>query len=632
MNIKRKYPIGAEFSEKGVNFRVWAPDHAKVYLVQEEARIPIPLINEENGYFSLFCPHLGKGTLYKFGFGRSPKENSYPDPASRYQPSGVVGPSEVIDPKFPWEDEKWKGIQIDGQIIYELHVGTFTLEGTLNSAAKQLEALSQLGVTLIELMPLNEFPGKFGWGYDGINLFAPYHHYGTPEDLKAFINKAHQLNLGVILDVVYNHFGPDGNFLTKFTHKYFNPKETTEWGSAINFEDQSSREFFLTNARYWIEEFHFDGLRIDATPWFFCNITPHILAEITKVVKKANPKKKKIVIGESETQDVTLLKPFTEGGYQFDALWNDDFHHTALVRLKGKREAYYTDYTGTPQEFISAFKYGFLYQGQYYDWQHKNRGTFALTLPRYSKIIFLENHDQIANTAHGKRLYQLSDPGNYRTLTCLLLLGPNIPMLFQGQEFSSSSPFYYFADHKSKITRLISKGRKTFLAQFPSLSSKEAGDQQQDPSHLSTFIKCKLHLEEREKNSKSYLLHKNLIKLRKEDAVFQRISTCSFDGAVLNADSFLLRFFGEQDGDRLMIINFGANFTFNPDPEPLLVAGDNKQWEILWSSDDFSYGGEGIAFPITPYWEIPGHSATVLKTKDWESLKNQKRKISKEKK
>lgn len=612
MKIKRHYPIGAEFSKLGVHFRVWASDHRQVTLIIGDLDKQIPMIKEKEGYFSVFVPHLEKGTLYKFRLGPLSKAQDYPDPASRYQPFGVKGPSAVIDPSFPWSDEKWQGIKIEGQIIYELHIGTFTQEGNFAAATQQLEALADLGITVIEIMPLNEFPGRFGWGYDGIHLFAPYHLYGTPYDVKAFIDKAHQLNLGVILDVVYNHFGPDGNFMPKYSRNYLNLKEKTEWGEAINFDHPSSREFFLTNARYWIEEYHFDGLRVDATPYFFCEKSPHVLSDLTKVVRKANPKKMKIVIGESEKQDVKLLKNYNEGGYQFDALWNDDFHHTALVRLKGKREAYYTDYLGSPQEFISSLKYGFLYQGQYYQWQKNKRGTFHLTLPPSTKVIFLENHDQIANTGKGKRLHQVSDPGNYRALTSLLLLGPNVPMLFQGQEFSSSAPFYYFADHEQALNQKIIQGRKKFLSQFPNLSSKKAHEVLQPPSDLQTFVKSKLDFKERETHSDDYRLHKDLIKLRKEDPVLKSISSIHYDGAVLNTDAFIIRFFGGSLGDRLLIINFGTDFDFNPAPEPLLATGSNLDWEILWSSDSFDYGGEGVVPLSKPFWVIPGHCAILL--------------------
>lgn len=614
MKTKRRFPIGAEYSKKGTHFRVWAPGHSKVKLILEDLNIQIPLIKEPNDYFSLFVPNLKKGSLYLFELGPPAKKQKFPDPASRYQPFGVSGPSAVIDRVYPWTDEDWQGLKIDDVILYELHIGTFTPEGTFTAAAQHLEQLADLGITAIEIMPLNEFPGKFGWGYDGINLFAPYHIYGMPEELKAFINKAHRLKIGIILDVVYNHFGPEGSFLSHFSKDYFNPNYTTEWGDAINFDHPSSREFFLTNACYWIEEFHFDGLRVDATPWFFCDKSPHVLGDLSHAVKKTSPEKNKVIIGESEKQEAILLMPYKQKGYQFDALWNDDFHHTALVRLKGKREAYYTDYLGSPQEFISSLKHGFLYQGQYYDWQKQKRGVFNLDLPPSSKIIFLENHDQVANTATGKRLHLLADPGNYRALTCLVLLGPNIPMLFQGQEFGSTAPFYYFADHEENLNIQIFKGRKKFLSQFPSLASKKNLKNIPSSGAWHTFAQCKLDHSEKEKNLNLFRLHKELIRLRKEDPIFKKVTFLKFDGAVLNEDAFLIRFFGDRANDRLIIINFGVDFIFNPAPEPLMAINRELEWEILFSSDSLEYGGEGIIKKQKPYWKISGHSAIVYKT------------------
>lgn len=620
--MKRRYPIGAEWTSKGVDFRVWAPDHQSVTVVLEnlpKQSRAYELKKEKDGYFSLFLPKIKKETLYSYRL--SEIEQLFPDPASRYQPLGVEGPSCIIDPTFKWTDEGWNGVDLEGQIIYEMHIGTFTQEGTFKAAMGELQALADLGITLIELMPINEFPGHFGWGYDGINLFAPFHLYGTPNEVKSFINQAHRLGLGVILDVVYNHFGPEGNYITRFAKHYMNHEETTEWGDAINFDEWPVREFFLTNARYWIEEYHFDGLRVDATPWFFCKTPTHILADLTKAVRKANPKKRKIIIGENETQNVKLLKPYKEGGYQFDALWNDDFHHTACVRLKGKREAYYTDYLGSPQEFISSLKYGFLYQGQYYDWQEKPRGTFDLNTLPSSLVIFLENHDQIANTGKGRRLHETCDPASYKALICLLLLGPNTPMIFQGQEFASSSPFYYFADHKEELNQQIQKGRKVFLAQFPSLATKEAQRSMLKPFDPLTFTKCKLDFNERKKNGEVYALYKDLLHLRKNDPVFKAMKYLKVDGAVLGSDSFLIRFFGGKRGDRLIIINFGADHTFNPAPEPLLVAGQDLEWEVILSSEFFIYGGEGSSPINTPHWKIPGHSAIVLKPVKKKKLK-----------
>jgi len=620
MRIQRRYPIGAEIIPgKGVHFRVWAPNHDNVVLVIEEDPLknpkPIyyPMRQEKENYFSKLVSEAGAGTLYRYQLSKS--STLYADPASHFQPQGPDGPSCVIDPDYPWSDQDWPGITLkEGQILYEMHIGTFTQEGTFQTAMKQLEELADLGVTILEIMPLNDFPGHFGWGYDGVNLYAPSRVYGKPKDVKAFINKAHKLGLGVILDVVYNHLGPESNHMAQFSKEYLTDKYTTDWGDAINFDLKPSREYFLTNAKYWIEEFHFDGLRIDATSCIFSSTTPHVLAELTQVVKEADKKRNKIVIGENEPQDSKFLRGYDEGGFAFDGLWNDDFHHSAYVRLTGKREAYYTDYLGSPQEFISSVKYGFLYQGQYYEWQEQPRGCPDLHVQPASLIIFLENHDQIANSGNGKRLHELSDPGNFKALTCLFLLSPNTPMLFQGQEYGSHRPFLYFSDHNEGISRLISKGRKESLAQFPRFATSEVRKMMQEPANPITFMRCKLDFREREENTEIYNLHKDLIKLRKKDPVFQNMQKVKIDGAVLGVDSFLIRYFGEDAGDRLLIINFGPDHYFNPAPEPLLVAGQGLDWEILWSSESTQYGGQGTPPINVPHWKILGHSAIALKT------------------
>ena len=611
MTIKRKYPIGAEIiPQKGVHFRVFASSHKKLDLVLENenaAPVCLPMKNEKNGYFSLLVSDVQEGAHYRYKI----KDRWFSDPASRFQPLGYEGPSQVVSPFFPWTDKKWPGIQIEGKIIYEMHIGTFTEEGTFKGATNELPELAALGITLIEIMPINDFPGQFGWGYDGVNLFAPKHQYGKPEEVKRFIDKAHELGIGVVLDVVYNHLGPEGNQVREFSEDYTRKEDISEWGDSINFESAPVREFFLTNARYWIEEYHFDGLRVDATTWIFSSTPVHILEEITKVIKKAAGKKQVIVIGENEPQDTKLLKAYKKGGYGFDALWNDDFHHSAYVRLTGKREAYYTDYLGSTQEFISSLKYGFLYQGQYYDWQKKPRGTSSLHTPPASLVIFLENHDQVSNSGFGKRLIHYTDFGNYKALTCLLLLGPNTPMLFQGQEFGSSKPFYYFADHSECVDKDVVKGRIASLAQFPRLATSETLELLPAPADPLTFTKCKLDFKERQANKEIYALHKDLIHLKKNDPVFKKAHTVKIDGASLGSDSFLIRYFG-VDGDRLIIINFGADYRFNPAPEPLLVPGENLEWKVLWSTESPQYGGEGIPPINVPYWRILGHSAIVL--------------------
>jgi|688.fasta_scaffold15490_3 maltooligosyltrehalose trehalohydrolase len=614
MPLHRKYPIGAEIIDgKGVHFRVWAPDHRKMDLVLEEGESPrfIPMRIEKKGYFSVFVKEAKPGTLYRYRLSHS--NQLCADPASRYQPQGPMESSCVVHPAYPWTDKKWKGVSEGNQVAYELHIGTFTQAGTFEAATKELLYLAHLGITMIEVMPLNEFPGRFGWGYDGVNLFAPYHLYGGPNDVKAFIDRAHALGIAVVLDVVYNHLGPEGNQMISFARDYLTDKYMTEWGQTVNFDNAESRSFFLTNARYWIEEYHFDGLRVDSTDRIYWSTPISILQELTQVVKAAGGKKKTVVIGENEPQETKLLKPYEKGGYGFDMLWNDDFHHTACVRLTGKREAFFTDFLGTPQEFISCLKYGYLYQGQYYSYHNKNRGSLNLNIPHQSLMIFLENHDQIANTGHGHRLHEKSDPGNYKALVALLLLSPNTPLIFQGQEFNSKQPFYYFADHHPALARQIHAGRKETLAIFPRLATAEARQVMPDPGDPLTFTQCKLDFSDREKNQAILTLYRDLINLRKTDPVFKKMQSIKIDGAVLGPDAFLIRYFGEEAGDRLVIINLGSDQILNPAPEPLLVPGAEHNFEILWSSESIVYGGEGTPPINIPHWKLVGHSAIVLK-------------------
>ena len=328
LSKKRKYPIGAEFSPEGTSFRVFASNCQKVEVVDEsdsQNKKFYALEDEGNGYFSGTFRDFPAGSLYRFRLDES--NEFYPDPASRFQPEGPFGPSQIIDcTSFPWSDQNWKGVKIEDQIFYELHVGTFTKQGTYAAAQEEMQELAQLGITTIELMPLNDFPGNFGWGYDGVNLFAPTRLYGTADELKHFINTAHQFKLGVILDVVYNHFGPSGNFLTKFSNAFFQEKNT-EWGSAINFDHPIVRQFFLTNVQYWIEEFHFDGLRLDATHAIFCDTASNILVEIVTHAHAVSKEREIIIVAENESQDSTLIRSTEKGGYGLHAVWNDDFHH-----------------------------------------------------------------------------------------------------------------------------------------------------------------------------------------------------------------------------------------------------------------------------------------------------------------
>jgi maltooligosyltrehalose trehalohydrolase len=578
---------------------------------------PHALAAEGDGYFSGLVADVGAGTRYSFRLDGD--STLLPDPASRFQPEGPHGVSEVVDPsEFRWTDAAWRGASLPGQIIYEMHLGTFTREGTWQAAMRELPELAAAGITVLEVMPIAEFPGHFGWGYDGVDLFAPTRLYGMPDDARRFIDRAHALGLAVILDVVYNHIGPDGNYLHRFSRDYFTDRYTNEWGEAINFDGERSgpvREFFVANAGYWIDEFHFDGLRLDATQQIFDASREHVLTAIGRRVREAAGGRATIIVAENEPQDVRLVRPVDEGGYGLDALWNDDFHHAARVAVSGRSEAYYSDYAGSPQEFISAVKRGYLYQGQRYAWQRQRRGTPALDIAPARFVVFVQNHDQIANAAHGERLHQLTSPGRYRAVTALMLLAPGTPMLFQGQEFAASSPFLYFADHTPELARLVHQGRGEFLQQFPSIATPEMKECLAPPGDRATFERCRLDLSERERHASAYALHRDLIALRREDAAFRAQRAGSVDGAVLGPEAFVLRFFGERsEEDRLLVVNLGRDLPLATVAEPLLASPQGHRWEVRWTSEHPRYGGCGLPpLAVDESWRLIGHTSVILR-------------------
>jgi maltooligosyltrehalose trehalohydrolase len=615
----RKLPIGAEILSDGVHFRVWAPANKKVevLILGEGEKHPVlasaELSAEKGGYFSGFCQEAKVGSLYRF---RLEGGESYPDPASRFQPEGPHGPSRVVDPRsFRWSDGGWRGKSLQGQVIYEIHLGTFTREGTWGAAIEQFPALLDLGVTVIEVMPVADFPGKFGWGYDGVNHFAPMRLYGEPDDFRLFVDRAHASGLGVMLDVVYNHFGPEGNYLEKYSHDYYSPEESG-WGRAINFDAKNCvpvREFFVGNAAYWIEEFHLDGLRFDSTHSILDESLPHILGEITDRARQAANGRDIILVAENEAQDGRCLRPTHQRGFGMDGVWNDDFHHSAHVALTGYHDAYYSEFYGTPQELISCAKWGYLYQGQRYFWQQKRRGSPTIGIDPSRFVNYTQNHDQIGNSAWGIRLHNLTNPGALRAVTAMLLLSPQTPMLFQGQEFAASTPFQYFADLSEEISQQVHLGRIEYLKQFTNIDNPEIINTLDKPYDQSTFEQSRLDLSERTRNAKVYAMYRDLIKLRREDPVFKNAHQCHIEGAVLGGSSFLLRYFigAEQ---RLILFNLGRELHLAPAPEPMLAPPEGCLWDTLWSSERIEYGGSGTPQLDTErFWRIQGNAAVVLK-------------------
>lgn len=611
----RRRRFGAEVIGTGVDFHVSAPRCRNVRVVfdDENGRV----VTMERGAHSDFCvfvPNVGRGARYRFLLDDDPKP--YPDPASRFQPEGPHGPSEVVDPDaYGWCDEARAGVRLEGQVVYEAHIGTLTREGTFESAARELPGLADLGITLVELMPVAEFPGRFGWGYDGVCLYAPSRLYGTPDHFRRFVDEAHRLGLGVVLDVVYNHFGPDGCYITRFSDSFFTDRRN-EWGTCINFDGEGSsdvRAFFCENAAYWIDEFHLDGLRLDATHDIHDESDPHIVTDIVSAARTAAGPRSVLVFAENEPQQSGYARSPQEGGKGCDAMWNDDFHHAAVVAAAGHREAYYSDTLGTPQELISAIRWGYLFQGQRHSWRKKSRGEPALDLPAKTFVLYLENHDQVANTALGVRLHQLTSPGRFRALTVLLFLAPGTPLIFQGQEFAASTPFLYFADHGGVLAAQVRAGRAELLGRFPSIRDSGMHRPLADPSALDTFISSKLDPHERVTHAGAVNLTRTLLALRKNDPVFRAQRQDRVHGAVLGLEAFVLRYFGDAGDDRLILVNLGRDLDLIHAAEPLLAPPARRHWKCLLSSEDPLFGGAGTP-PIDAYEHIRvhGHAAVVL--------------------
>ncbi|MBB3660843.1 maltooligosyltrehalose trehalohydrolase [Rhizobium sp. BK650] len=593
----RRYAVGAERVCGMISFRIWAPSHERVYLVLDDGA-EHPMQTEEDGYFRFDLADAGPGLRYRYRLGDG--RELYADPASRFQPEGPSGFSTVVDPfHYDWRDHDWGGVEADRQVLYEIHIGTFTTEGTYSAGAKKLRLLKDIGITCLEMMPVNEFCGAFGWGYDGVLPYAPSHLYGTPDDLRSFVDEAHTVGLGVILDVVYNHFGA-GERYAAFTPDYFTDRYANEWGRSINYDGKNSqgvRTFIAGNAAYWIDEFHFDGLRIDATQALFDSSDEHILAVIAREARAAAKGKSVYLVGENEPQDTRLVKPADHGGFGLDSVWNDDFHHSAAVALTGRNDAYYHDHHGMAQEFVSAAKYGYLFQGQRYDWQNASRGRPGLDLKTTNFVHFLQNHDQIANSGTGERIERLASPSRMRAMTALLLLGPQTPMLFQGQEFGASSPFFYFADQTGEFEAIVRNGRLDFLRQFPNLEDDVFSFVMPKPGDRSTFERSKLDWSAFDANSHIVSLHRDLLRLRRESKAFAQEAndlSASIDGSVLGRSAFLLRYFATKAADeRLLIVNFGHNLEVSSLADPLFAPPAGCQWNVEWSSEDLVYGGRG---------------------------------------
>lgn len=572
----------------GVEFRVWSPGArlVELELFGNQGTRRIPLLPELEGYHAITVPNAAPGVRYRFFVdGAGP----FPDPCSRFQPEGPHGPSEVVDVgAFMWTDAGWSGLQREGLVIYELHTGTFTQAGTFAAIIPELPRLVELGVNALELMPVAEFPGARNWGYDGVNLFAPSHAYGGPEGLRRLVDAAHHHGLGVLLDVVYNHLGPDGNYLRAFSSHYFTDRHRTPWGDALNFDGPHSRpvrDFVLANAYHWLAEYHLDGLRLDAVHAIYDNSPTHILTELAAHARLAGAPRSVVIIAESEANDVRLIRP---DGVGLDGVWADDFHHAAHVRLTGERDGYYVSYTGTATELAKAVTEGFIYQGQRSPHTGRPRGTRVTDEPAAAFVLCLQNHDQIGNRAEGERLITLTDRERYLALTALLLLAPETPLLFMGQEYGASTPFLFFTDHAPELGRMVTAGRRKEFAAFPAFQDPARRERIPDPQAIETFMRSKLDPAERARNAPIERLHRDLLALRRTDPVL-RVQDRARTRAIAPTPDVLALLRWTETEHRLLLLNLGPAVRI-PWGELNLVPG---LLSLRWHSRAATYGGDG---------------------------------------
>lgn len=581
---------GADLVEGGVHYRTWAPARSEIAAVifdraGAELRT-ISLTKSEEGYFSGLDERGRAGDRYQYRF----EGRDWPDPASRFNPDGVHGPAQVVDPcDYEWRDGSWRTPTFSGLVLYELHLGTFTPEGTFRAAIAKLNHLVELGVNAVEIMPIADFPGARNWGYDGVLLYAPARVYGSPNDLRALVDAAHTRGLAVVLDVVYNHLGPDGNYLGTYSRDYFNPAHKTPWGDAFNFELLPVRQFFLENAEYWRREFHFDGFRLDATHAIIDTSETHFLAEVAARVHSLGG----FVTVEDERNEPQLLLPAARGGMGLDASWADDFHHVVRVLLTGVSEGYYRSYEGTVAELAATLRDGWLLHGEARRRSLTNVPNECAELPPAQFVFCIMNHDQIGNQAFGRRLNERVAPANYRAASALLCLAPYTPLLFMGQEWAAASPFQFFTDHEPDLGRKITAGRREEFSDFKEFRDPKMREQIPDPQAVEAFMRSKLHWEERSERSHAevLLLYRELLCLRRTHPAWQNRGRDNW--RVTRWESGIVQ------------LEFGLT---NPETRCLVLvdllgghaapALERGRWDLLLSTNERRFGGEEAA-PFT---------------------------------
>ena len=578
--------LGAWLDERGVQFRVWAPARDRVQLVVDPGRPDsrtFALDRVADGTFTGTFD-LASGTRYAYLLdGAGP----FPDPASRFQPDGVHGPSAIVDPRaFAWSDRGWRGIELRDVTIYEAHVGTFTPEGTFAGAAARLPHLRDLGVTAIELMPVAEFPGTRNWGYDGVAPFAPSRAYGAPDDLRRLVDTAHDLGLAVFLDVVYNHFGPDGAYFSQFSPHYFSDHHHTPWGQAMNLDGEQSsqvREFFFENALHWIHEYHVDGLRLDATHALIDDGPRHFLEELGHRVRATVATREVLLIAEDDRNLSTIVTSPRDGGCGLDAVWADDFHHQMRRLTAGDADGYFQDFSGSSEDLASTIRRGWFFTGQHSAFRGGPRGTDPAGITLERMIIALQNHDQIGNRAFGDRLNHQIEPAVFRAASALLLMAPETPLLFMGQEWAAGTPFQYFTDHHSRLGQLVTEGRRAEFSTFAALADEHRRARIPDPQARSTFEASMLDWTERGREPHAGIerLHRALLRLRREAPVDR------FEVTALGSDAIgLLRASASRDALLLVVRLRGAG-EIALDGWPAIEP--HRDWRVVLTTEDEAF-------------------------------------------
>jgi len=582
--------LGATYlGQDKTRFLVWAPfrKQVEVRIVEPRERL-LPLEKEECGYFSTDAEEVQVGSRYYY---RLDMKSECPDPTSRFQPQGVHGPSQVVAPDFPWKDSHWQGLPLEKYIIYELHTGTFTQEGTFNAVIERLDMLKELGITAVELMPVSQFPGSRNWGYDGVYPFAVQDSYGGPEGLKRLVNASHSMGLAVVLDVVYNHLGPEGNHLAEFG-PYFTDRYHTPWGAALNFDGAYSdevRRFFIENALYWITEFHIDALRLDALHAIM-DISAYTFVEelVASVNQQAEALQRKIyLIGESAANDARLIRPQESGGCGLDAQWNDDFHHALHVLLTGEKAGYYQDFGGIPQ-LAKAFQEGFVYSGEHSTYRQHRHGTSSQDIPAHRFVVFSQNHDQVGNRAGGERLSQLVSFESLKLAAGVIMLSPFLPLIFMGEEYGEMAPFPYFVSHSDPaLIEVVRRGRREEFVSF-----KWEG-KIPDPQDEATFLMAKINHGLPVDGWHKALLdfYRELIRLRKENAALAFLSKDNMEVLWKGEHNMLSIHRWQEDSEIVTIYNLSdRKVEINQHIPP-------GRWQKLIDSADKKWQGNGSAIP-----------------------------------